>query len=92
MVIDVGCDKPSKSMRLPPPTREYLGLDPCSGKGKLRVIGIGEILPIKDNSMDAILFNISMDHILDYHTAVQEAHRILKSDGRIVIANYAWLE
>ena len=92
LVIDVGCDKLSKSMQLLPPTCEYLGLDPYSGQGEFRVIGLGEILPIKDNSVDAVLFNTSMDHILDYHTAIQEAHRILKPDGRIVIANYAWLE
>jgi len=92
LVLDVGCDKPSRSMQLLPPSCEYLGLDPYAGQGEFRIIGLGEILPIKDNSVDAVLFNTSLDHILDYHTAIQEAHRVLKPDGRIVIATYAWLE
>ncbi len=69
-----------------------MSLDPYAGQGEFRVIGLGEILPIKDNSVDAVLFNTSLDHILDYHTAIQEAHRVLKPGGRIVIATYAWLE
>ena len=77
-------------MQLLPPSCEYLGLDPY--QGEFRIIGLGEILPIKDNSVDAVLFNTSLDHILDYHTAIQEAHRVLRSGGCIVIATYAWLE
>jgi len=49
-------------------------------------------LPIKDKSVDAVLFNTSLDHILDYQTAILEAHRVLKPGGRIVIAAYVWLE
>lgn len=92
LVLDIGCDKPSRSMQLLPPSCEYLGLDPYAGQGEFRIIGLGEILPVKDNSADAVLFNGSLDHILDYHTAIQEAHRVLKPGGRIVIASYVWLE
>ena len=62
------------------------------GGGEFRVIGLGEILPIRDGSVDAVLFNTSLDHILDYHTAIEEAHRVLKPGGSVVIATYAWLE
>jgi ubiquinone/menaquinone biosynthesis C-methylase UbiE len=33
-----------------------------------------------------------LDHILDYHTAIDEAYRVLKPGGQVVIATYAWLE
>jgi len=42
--------------------------------------------------VDAVLFNTSLDHILDYNTAIEEAHRILKPDGSVVIATYVWVE
>lgn len=92
LVLDVGSDKPSHSMQLLSDSCEYLGLDPYAGHGEFRVIGLGEILPIRDSSLDAVLFNTSLDHILDYHTAIEEACRVLKPGGRVVIATYAWLE
>lgn len=92
LVLDVGSDRPSHSTQLLPPTCEYLGLDPYAGQGEFRIIGLGEILPIRDEAMDAVLFNTSLDHILDYHTAIEEAHRVLKPGRNIVIATYAWLK
>lgn len=92
LVLDVGSDKPSHSMQYLPTGCEYIGLDPYAGQGEFRLIGLGEILPLADGSVDAVTFNTSLDHILDYHTAIDEAHRVLKSAGKIVIATYAWLE
>jgi SAM-dependent methyltransferase len=92
LVLDVGSDKPSHSMQLLPSKCEYLGLDPYAGGGEFRVIGLGEILPIRDASVDAELFNTSLDHILDYLTAIEEAHRVLKPGGNVVIGTYSWLE
>ena len=92
LVLDVGSDRPSHSTQLLPPKCEYLGLDPYAGQGEFRIICLGEILPIRDGSVDAVLFNTSLDHILDYNTAIEEAHRILKPDGSVVIASYVWVE
>ena len=92
LILDVGCDTPSRSMQLLPRSCQYLGLAPYAGQGEFRIIGLGEILPIKDRTVDAVLFNTSLDHILDYHTAIEEAWRVLKPGGSIVIATYAWLE
>jgi SAM-dependent methyltransferase len=92
LILDVGSDRPSQSMQLMPPGCEYLGLDPYAGDGEFRVIGLGEILPIRTSSVDAVLFNTSLDHMLDHHTAIEEAHRVLREGGRVVIATYAWLQ
>jgi SAM-dependent methyltransferase len=92
LILDVGSDKPSHSMQLLAPSCEYLGLDPYSGHGEFRLIGLGELLPIKTSSVDAVLFNTSLDHILDYHTAIEEAFRVLKVEGQLVIATYAWTD
>jgi hypothetical protein len=92
LILDIGSDRPSHSMQFLPSNCEYLGLDPYAGHGEFRIIGLGELLPINDFSVDAVLFNTSLDHILDYHTAIDEAHRVLKPGGKVVIATYAWLE
>lgn len=92
LVLDVGSDRPSHSTQLLPPTCEYLGLDPYAGQGEFRILGLGEILPIQDQSVEAVVFNTSLDHILDYHTAIEEAFRVLKPGGSIVVATYAWLD
>lgn len=91
LVLDVGSDRPSHSSLLLPTSCQYLGLDPYAGHGEFRIIALGEILPLKASSVDVVLFNTSLDHILDYHTAIQEAYRILKPGGSIVIATNAWL-
>jgi ubiquinone/menaquinone biosynthesis C-methylase UbiE len=90
-VLDVGCDTPSFSIRLFPEQCEYIGIDPYSGCGEFRIIGLGEILPIASNSMDAAIFNTTLDHMLDYITALEEAVRVLKVGGKVVVASYAWL-
>ena len=92
LILDVGSDRPSHSMQFLPTNCEYVGLDLYAGHGEFRIIGLGEVLPINESSVDAVLFNTSLDHILDYHTAIDEAHRVLKPGGRVVIATYAWLE
>ena len=92
LVLDVGCDQPSHSIQLIPNNCQYIGLDPYATKGEFRIIGLGEILPIVDASVDVVTFNTSLDHILDYHTAIEEAFRVLKEGGQIVIASYCWLE
>ena len=92
LILDIGSDKPSHSAQLLPPNCEYLGLDPYAANGEFRIIGLGEILPFKAASVDSVLFNTSLDHILDYHTAINEAYRVLKPCGTLVIATYAWLE
>jgi SAM-dependent methyltransferase len=90
-VLDIGSDRPSHSAKLLPEACDYVGLDPYLGSGEFRLLGLGEILPIRSNSIDNILFNTSLDHILDYMTALDEAWRVLKPGGKLVINTYAWL-
>lgn len=92
LVLDIGCDVPATQSTLLPDTCSYVGLDPYAGSGDFRVIGLGEILPFASDRFDACLFNTSLDHILDFKTALDEAHRILLPDGKIIISTYAWTE
>lgn len=92
IILDIGCDDPSYSVKLFSSRCSYLGVDPYASEGVFRLISLGEFLPIQDSSVDAVVFNTSLDHILDYHSAIEEARRVLKPNGRIVIATYAWIK
>lgn len=91
LVLDIGSDKPSVSSQFYPPSCDYIGLDPYAGDGEFRVVGLGEVLPFIDACFDAVTFNTSLDHILDYHSAIEEAARVLKPGGSLIIAGYAWV-
>jgi SAM-dependent methyltransferase len=91
LVLDVGCDDPATSAALFPPTSEYVGLDPfCLRSEPFRLIGLGEFLPFRDASVANVVFNTSLDHILDWHRAIAEARRVLRPGGRLYIATLIW--
>lgn len=90
-VLDVGCDNVDISAALFNEECRYIGLDPfSSSKSNFRVVGVGEFLPIRDESVDNVVFNTSLDHILDYHQALEEAERVLKPGGHIYLATLVW--
>lgn len=90
-VLDVGCDNVDISAALLSEECRYIGLDPfSSSKSNFRVIGVGELLPIRDESVDNVIFNTSLDHILDYHRAIEEAERVLKPGGHIYLSILIW--
>ncbi len=90
-VLDVGCDNVKVSAALFSNECKYIGLDPFSNDvSNFRVIGTGECLPFLSESLDNVVFNTSLDHILDYHSAIDEAHRVLKPGGSLYIATLLW--
>lgn len=90
-VLDVGCDNVDISASLLDEECCYIGLDPfSSSKSNFRIIGVGEFLPVCDESVDNVIFNTSLDHILDHHQALEEAQRVLKPGGSIYLATLVW--
>ncbi len=49
------------------------------------ICGVGEFLPIPDNTFDLILSNEVLEHVDDDERAVQEMVRTLKPGGRLVL-------
>ena len=91
LVLDVGCDDAALGSSLFSPRSCYLGLDPfCRHLTPFRIIGLGEFLPIRPDCVDVVVFNTTLDHIFDWHRALDEAHRVLRPGGHLVIATLIW--
>ena len=91
--LDIGSDDPADIIQLLPSNCRYIGLDPNLKDYKDGVInGMAEFLPFKDNVFDTVMFNTSLDHILDYNLAISEGTRVLKKRGILIISTLVWLE
>lgn len=92
-ILDIGCDNISSSLKIIPPVCKYLGLDVFVESSKdFKIFAAAEMLPFANNSFNNVLFNASLDHVLDYHEAISEAFRVLKKNGYIYISSYVWKE
>lgn len=93
LVLDVGCDDPHVGAGLLPPSTKYVGLDPfCRRLEPFRIVGLGEYLPFLDEVVDCVVFNTSLDHILDWRRAVDEALRVLVPGGTLYVCTLVWTE
>ncbi|WLA86088.1 class I SAM-dependent methyltransferase [Bradyrhizobium elkanii] len=93
LVLDIGCDNPDLSRRLFPASCEYLGIEPSLGRrDHFRVVGMAEFLPFARDTFDCVSFLTSLDHVLDHHTAIIEASRVLKPGGKLYLATLIWTE
>lgn len=93
LVLDVGCDNVSLGAAHFPDHMTYLGLDTFASPGSpFHLLGCAEFLPLADECVDIVLFNTSLDHVQDYRTAVDEAKRVMKPGGLLIIASLIWTE
>lgn len=90
LVLDVGCDDVTIGASLMPAQCRYIGIDPFLRNEQVRVVGVGEFLPFKSESVDHVLFNTSLDHVFDYHKALDEAFRVVQPGGTVIIASLVW--
>jgi SAM-dependent methyltransferase len=93
LALDIGCDDPRIGASLLPVSARYVGLDPfCTHPSPFRLIGVGEYIPFQDATLDAVLFNTSLDHLLDWRRGIDEAYRILKSGGALYLSTLLWTQ
>lgn len=90
-LLDIGCDTPSVSRRMFPATIDYVGLEPSlNSADQFCICGMAEFLPFRDGSFDNVALLTSLDHVLDAHGAMEEAARVLRPRGRILLASLVW--
>jgi ubiquinone/menaquinone biosynthesis C-methylase UbiE len=98
-ILDVGCGRAIDAVELGKGDWECLGLEPSHtmiGHAKeyineksaavLLVRGIGEGLPFKDGSFDTVMCKGALDHFPHPDMAIREMARVLKPQGKAVIA------
>lgn len=95
VVLDIGCGDGQYVVDLLPPSCNYVGIDPAGDRyTEARPIlqGTAEFLPFVDSSFDTVCFLTSLDHVLDYNLAIEEAKRVLKPGGRLLLATLVWVK
>lgn len=91
LVLDVGCDNPALSRLLFPSAVRYFGIDPGLGsRPEPCLVGMAEFLPVASGTLDGVAFLTSLDHVFDYHTALDEAFRVLRPGGKLFLASLVW--
>ncbi len=73
--------------------KEIIGIEPGKikrqiNKSKIKIISanINHKLPLKDNYFDIVISHFSLEHLYNINIFIQEAKRILKKGGYILIA------
>lgn len=93
VILDVGCG-PDGLIFYYPKTGTKIGIDPLIDsymlhydihKGNLLVKGLGEYLPFRDGSVDAVFCNNALDHMKDPLNVLREICRVLRRGGFLLL-------
>jgi len=98
-VLDVGCGRATDAVELAKDSGKCIGLEPSekmigyakscirdNGNSVCLVRGLGEYLPLKDASLNKVVCKGALDHFPHPELAIEEMARVLRSDGKAVIA------
>jgi ubiquinone/menaquinone biosynthesis C-methylase UbiE len=92
-ILEIGCGDGRITQLLAKRANKVVAIDPGAkslDKARNRIpgvdfrVGSGEQLEIKNDSFDVVLFTHSLHH-QDSGRALQEAHRVLKESGRVIV-------
>lgn len=66
---------------------EFYGIDPIDNKSfrGIRITGCAEFMPFFDNSLDAVIFATSLDHICSIERTIHETHRVLSEGSKVFV-------
>jgi len=76
--LDVGCNRGMLRSFVERVGAEYIGLDVWHYGSKIEVLGSGDLLPLRDQSVDTISFIEVLEHIPNYPLALKEALRVAR--------------
>lgn len=88
--VDVGCGSSPYYSLFEGRARRYIAVDRASSlpvvehRAIEQLVGIAEDLPINDESVDIVVCNQVLEHVIDPEDSVLEAFRVLRPGGRYV--------
>jgi SAM-dependent methyltransferase len=85
-VLDVGCGLQPYRPFLDPARTEYTGVDREGPLCNPTVVGDAENLPFPDHHFDVVFSNQVLEHVVDPKRALQEAVRVLRPGGRLILS------
>ncbi len=99
VVLDVGCGRALDCVLMSESGAQVIGLEPSrvmlrhacdhvkrSGARVMLVRGIGEDLPFRSASVDKVICKGAIDHFADPVRVLEEIARVLRADGKMVVA------
>ncbi|MDG2271643.1 MAG: methyltransferase domain-containing protein [Halioglobus sp.] len=96
-VVEIGCGKGhflaqlAETVRARGIEKKIIGIDisraveALPGKGLAGICADGQELPMKDNSLSALVYDGALHHLIDYPAALREASRVLKPGGQLIL-------
>ena len=92
-ILDVGCgnqEMPTYLLSDSISDKTIVGLDPFPSlfSGSL-VSGVAEFLPLVNSSVDLVNCASTIDHFMNLDTALNEIHRVIKPEGKLVIWDHS---
>lgn len=101
VAVDLGCGTGEVLERMLPAAREVIGVDGSArmldlarrrfaGEGARVSLRIGDLehLPLRDGEADFVSVNMVLHHLSSPEAALEEARRVLRPGGRIVITDF----
>ena len=95
-IVDVGCGRALDALKLALNGAEVIGVEPSKvmldhakveSDGKIALVqGIGEYLPLAENSMDKVVCKGALDHFPHPGRAMEEFARVVKPNGEVIIS------
>jgi len=92
VVLDLGCGPLPQPAYLPPlPGATLIGVDPFDSQWSGRFIqGVGEFLPLKDDSVDLVVAATALDHTLDLKLTLSELARVAKKGADLMVWDHTF--
>lgn len=92
VVLDLGCRPLARPAYLPPfKDAVLIGVGPFDSEWDGPFIqGVGEFLPLKDESVDLGVAATALDHTLDTKLALQELARVIRQGGSLVVWDHTF--
>ena len=84
--LDVGCGRKPYEKTFFSGAQKYVGMDYLTDRSSPDVVGSATDIPLGDHSFDTVVCTEVLEHVTDPLKALREMHRVLKTDGHLILS------